>query len=160
MIFQKTPPKPAPDFAPVFDDDQMMVSERADEVETVVGPSVNVEGDFASEGNIVVKGSVSGSVTTSRFLLVETGAKIVANVRAGSAKISGEVKGNLKVKESLELTATARIMGDIEAKILVIEAGALLYGKVSMPGLEGAEGRAPRSPRNAAAKKIEELPAV
>lgn len=160
MIFQKNTPKPVPDFAPVFDDDQLLASERADEVETVVGPSVNVEGDFASEGNIVVKGSVSGSVTTSRFLLVETGAKIVANVRAGSAKISGEVKGNLKVKESLELTATARIMGDIEAKILVIEAGALLYGKVSMPGLEGAEGRAPRSPRNTAAKKIEDLPAV
>jgi cytoskeletal protein CcmA (bactofilin family) len=35
-----------------------------DEVETVVGPSVHVEGDFASEGNIIVKGMVSGNVKT------------------------------------------------------------------------------------------------
>lgn len=124
-----------------------------DEVETVVGPSVNVEGDFASEGNIIVKGSVAGSVHTSRHLSVEVGAKILANVKAGSAKISGEVKGNMKIRESLELTSTARIMGDIEVKVLVVEAGALVYGKIAMPGLEEAKVRTPR----ANTKRVEEV---
>ncbi len=160
MIFQKSPPKTIPDEQPFIDDDMNLNNERTDEVETVVGPSVNVEGDFASEGNIVVKGTVSGSVTTSRFLLVEPGAKIVANVRAGSAKIAGEIKGNMKIRESLELTATARVMGDIEAKILVIEAGALLFGKGGMPELEGAEGKNNSSGRNGGMKKIEEVPLV
>jgi cytoskeletal protein CcmA (bactofilin family) len=145
MIFQKTSSNKSP-----FENQS--VAETAyeenahvnDEVETVVGPSVNVEGDFASEGNIVVKGTVAGSVTTSRHLSVEQGAKIMANVRAGSARIAGEVKGNMKVREALELTSTARIIGDIEVKILVVEAGALIAGKVSMPGLETAE-RGPRS---------------
>ncbi|PIR74648.1 MAG: hypothetical protein COU35_01400, partial [Candidatus Magasanikbacteria bacterium CG10_big_fil_rev_8_21_14_0_10_47_10] len=58
-----------------------------DDVETVVGPSVHVEGDFASEGNIVVKGSVAGSVKTSRQLTVVEGAKILANVKAGTALV-------------------------------------------------------------------------
>jgi cytoskeletal protein CcmA (bactofilin family) len=129
-------------------------------VETVVGPSVNVEGDFASEGNIVVKGTVSGSVATSKFLLVEQGAKIVANVRAGSAKISGEVKGNMKVKESLELTATAKILGDIEARVLVIEAGAILYGKVTMPGLEGSELKPNRTTRSSTIKRNTDEPVL
>lgn len=131
-------------------------SEPADDVETVVGPSVTVEGDFASEGNIIVKGTVAGSVHTSRHLSVEQGAKIMANVRAGSAKIAGEVKGNMKIKEMLELTSTAKIIGDIEVKVLVIEAGALVYGKVIMPGLEATETRN-RSPRSAGApKRMEE----
>lgn len=123
--------------------------EHADEVETVVGPSVSVEGDFASEGNIIVKGTVSGSVHTSRFLYVEQGAKIMANVRAGNAKISGEVKGNLKIRETIELTSTAKVLGDIEARVLSVEPGALLFGKVSMPGIEGAESKSvkPRSSR-------------
>jgi cytoskeletal protein CcmA (bactofilin family) len=112
-----------------------------DNVDTVVGPSVNVEGDFASEGNIVVKGSVTGSVHTSKNLLVEQGAKIVANVRAGSATIAGDVRGNMKIKDYLELTATARVVGDIEVKTIVMEAGALIVGKVTMPGLEAAETR-------------------
>lgn len=139
MIFQKSTPKNTIEEVELTDN--APVEQAADEVETVVGPSVNVEGDFASEGNIIVKGTVAGSVHTSRFLSVEVGAKIMANVRAGSAKIAGEVKGNLKVRESLELTSTARVLGDIEVKVLSIEPGALLFGKVSMPGLEAGETR-------------------
>jgi len=107
-----------------------------DEVETVVGPSVNVEGDFSSEGNIVVKGTVTGSVKTSKKLSVEVGAKIFANVKAGDAVISGEVKGDVKVTEELHLTSTARVAGDIDCKVLAVEAGALIYGRVAMKGME------------------------
>jgi len=146
MIFQKNASKNS------YNEPEDLLAESAediaqskDDVETVVGPSVNVEGDFASEGNIIVKGSVAGSVHTSRHLSVETGARIMANVRAGSAKVAGEVKGNVKVKDSLELTSTARVVGDIEAKILVVEAGALILGKVSMPGLDVGEARGGRS---------------
>lgn len=125
-----------------------------DEVETVVGPSVSVEGDFASEGNIIVKGSVAGSVHTSRNLILEQGGRILANVRAGSARIGGEIKGNIKVKETLELSSTAKVLGDVDVKTLVVEAGALICGKVTMAGLE-AEVKAIRTSR--IAKKNEEL---
>ena len=156
MIFQKTTSKNA------FNGPEEIVPEEEladnaslkDDVETVVGPSVNVEGDFASEGNIIVKGSVAGSVHTSRHLSVEIGARIMANVRAGSAKISGEIKGNVKVKDSLELTSTARVVGDIEAKVLVVEAGALVHGKVTMPGLEMGDTKGGRI---RGGKRIEEV---
>ncbi len=107
-----------------------------DDVETVVGPSVHVEGDFSSEGNILVKGMVSGSVRTSKVLTAEAGAKIMANVRAGSAIISGEIRGSVKADERLELTSSARILGDIECLVLVVEAGALIVGKITMKGIE------------------------
>lgn len=157
-MFQKNYPKPTNAGDTMVNVAVPEPKNSSDEVETVVGPSVNVEGDFASEGNIIVKGTVAGSVHTSRHLAVESGAKITANVRAGSAKISGEVKGNMKIKETLELTATARVLGDIEVQTLVVEAGALICGKVFMPGLEGAEGKL-RSPR-AAFKKTDETPLV
>jgi len=149
MIFSKSPKvvleSDEPELASVTS------QEMPDEVETVVGPSVNVEGDFASEGNIVVKGSVAGSVYTSKHLSVEIGARIVANVRAGSSTIAGEVKGNIKVKETLELTSTAKVLGDIEAKILTVEPGALIFGKISMPGIDVGEkpGRSGRSSKRA-----------
>lgn len=107
-----------------------------DEVETVVGPSVVVEGDFSSEGNIIVKGTVSGSVKTSKLLTVEKGAKILASVRAGSARVAGSIKGNVKVDDRLDLTETSQVSGDIICKILNIEAGALVQGKISMKGIE------------------------
>jgi|SRR3989344_4257576 len=138
MIFQRTVPKN------IEEKNELEANDRShqnvqDEVETVVGPSVNVEGDFASEGNIVVKGTVSGSVFTSKHLTVEMGAKIIANVRAGSATIAGEVRGNMKIKESLDLISTSRVVGDIDVKNLKVESGALLHGKITMPGIESGE---------------------
>ncbi len=107
-----------------------------DDVETVVGPSVRVEGDFSSEGNIIVKGVVSGNVKTSKVLTVEDGAKIFANVVAGDAVISGGIKGNVKADNRLELTQTAQIHGDITCKILSVTPGALILGKINMKGVE------------------------
>ena len=82
----------------------------------------------------------------------------MANVRAMSVKVAGEVRGNMKVQDTLELTATGRILGDIEVKTLIMEAGALVYGKIAMPGIEGMEMKL-RSVRTIA-KKAEELPAA
>lgn len=104
----------------------------ADDVETVVGPSVQVEGDFSSEGNIIVKGKVSGSVKTSKLLSVEHGAKILANVKAGNATVAGQVKGNISVADRVDLTETAEVWGDIHCQVLVVAPGAVLQGKVNM----------------------------
>lgn len=111
-----------------------------DTVETIVGPSVVVEGDFSSDGNILVKGTVSGNVKTGELLTVERGAKILANVKAKNAVISGEIKGNVRVMERLELHETSRVTGDIACSVLVVDAGALVHGKVNMKGaLEAGE---------------------
>lgn len=104
------------------------------EVETIVGPSVKVEGDFNSQGNVLIQGIVSGNVKTDKYLQVEEGAKIMASVRADSVKVSGEVQGNIRAKNTLELTPTARVIGDIEAKTLIIAPGAILHGKCGMLG--------------------------
>ena len=58
----------------------------------------------------------------------------MASIRADSAKISGEVKGNIRAKNTLELTPTARVVGDIEAKTLIVSPGAILHGKCAMLG--------------------------
>ena len=146
MIFQKN--DDAADYILESEDAAPADSgEFSDDVETVVGPSVNVQGDLTSAGNIVVKGTVTGSVSTSKLLTVEKGAKIIADVQAGQAVVAGEIKGNLKIQDSLELTSTSRILGDITVKTLSVEAGALIYGKISMPGMEDGERKAVRQPR-------------
>ncbi len=110
------------------------------EVETIVGPSVKVEGDFNSQGNVLIQGTVSGTIKTDKYLQVEEGAKIMASVRADSVKVSGEVQGNIRAKNTIELTPTARVIGDIEAKTLIIAPGAILHGKCAMLGTtEAAE---------------------
>lgn len=102
------------------------------EFETVIGPSVKVEGDFIGDGNVLVEGLVNGSLHTGKHVVVTDRAKITANIMAQTAKISGEVTGNVKVSDRLELAGTAKVSGDIEAGLLSIEAGARFNGKCTM----------------------------
>ena len=103
-----------------------------DEAETIIGPSVNVEGDFASKGNMTIEGSVSGTVKTERDLRIGSEAKLAADVWAANAFVAGEVRGNMKVEEKIELTESAKIFGDIEASILIMAPGSILNGRCTM----------------------------
>ena len=100
-----------------------------DEIETVIGPSVQVEGNFVANGDIIVEGTVSGSIKTEKNLRIGQGAKVFAKISAANALIAGEVQGNIKIKENLELTNTAKVFGDIKTKILNISPGANFHGK-------------------------------
>ncbi len=96
--------------------------------ETVIGASVKVDGDFTSEGNVLVQGIVNGSLKTTGDLRIEEGAKVKADVEAANAIVSGSIKGNVTVQSNLELGASASIEGDITTKVLSIEPGAVLHG--------------------------------
>jgi cytoskeletal protein CcmA (bactofilin family) len=104
------------------------------QAETVVGPSVKIQGDLNSEGNIRIEGQVTGKVNTSQSLYVNPGAHITADVLAGNAVIGGEIKGNLKINGQLILQATAKVNGDIICSVLRVEDGAQFSGKCAMNG--------------------------
>jgi len=102
------------------------------EAETIIGEGVKVEGTFEALGNVIVKGQVSGSVSTKSDLLVREKGSIEANVKAKNVSIAGEIKGNLNVEGKIELASTAHIDGDLDCQVLAIEEGAILNGKCSV----------------------------
>jgi|SRR3989339_846837 len=106
----------------------------AKNVETIIGPSVKVEGDFNGDGDVIVEGIVVGNLRTKNHLRVGKDAKVRAEVNAQSAFIAGEVSGNITVESEISLTASAKIKGDITASILSVERGAKINGKINMNG--------------------------
>ena len=115
----------------MFNKNQPTVSQK--NIETIIGPSVKVEGDFKGEGDLIIEGMLVGSLQTKNNLKIGQNAVIEASIRANNAFISGKVKGNITVKGKLEITGTAVILGDIKTQIISIESGALLQGNLSMP---------------------------
>ena len=114
--------------------DKMLDDNLNAPAETVVGPSVKIQGDLNSEGNIKIEGQVSGKVKTSQSVYVIEGAKIIADILAGNAVVGGEVQGNIKISGHLILQSTAKITGDIACQILRVEDGAQFSGKCAMNG--------------------------
>ncbi|MBI4714144.1 polymer-forming cytoskeletal protein [Candidatus Uhrbacteria bacterium] len=107
--------------------------------ETIIAQGVKVEGDFHSQGDVVIDGEVNGSIETTQALTIGQSARIHADVTAKSAVIAGEVKGNIHASERLELLATSVIQGDVETQNLSIATGARVNGKITMGEMEKTE---------------------
>ena len=115
----------------MFAKNQPTTSQKS--IETIIGPSVKVEGNFKGEGDLVIEGILVGDLQTKNNLKVGQNAIIDANIKANNAFVSGKIKGNIIVKGKIEITGTAVILGDIKAQIISIESGALVQGKLNMP---------------------------
>lgn len=100
--------------------------------ETIIAQGVRVDGDFRSQGDVIIDGEVAGSVETQSALTVGETAKIHADVKAKSAVVAGEVVGNIFTQEMLELLATAHVKGDVVTNRISVAAGARINGRVSM----------------------------
>jgi len=115
----------------MFNKNQPTIQQK--NIETVIGPSVKLEGKFKGDGDLVVEGVLIGGLETKKNLKIGSNAIVQANIKADNAFVSGKVKGNINVRGKLDITNSAIIIGDIKAKILSIESGALIQGKITMP---------------------------
>jgi cytoskeletal protein CcmA (bactofilin family) len=99
--------------------------------ETVIAEGVKVDGDFSSQGNVMIDGEVTGALHTAAALRIGPAARIQAEVTARNALIAGLVQGNLRVLERLDLAETAVVHGDMEAQIITVAAGAKINGRIT-----------------------------
>lgn len=102
---------------------------KEEESETIIGEGVKVEGTFNAFGNVIVKGELTGSLETENDLSVKERGIVEADVRSKNAFIAGEIKGNIDVEEKVELSETAKVLGDINCRVLSINEGATLNGR-------------------------------
>jgi cytoskeletal protein CcmA (bactofilin family) len=130
------------------------------EPETVIAASVKVEGDFVSQGNVLIEGVVEGSLRTERDLRVGERARIDADVSAANATVAGEIRGNLAVAERLELEPTARIYGDVKTKVLVVASGASVNGRIAMGAEHAPEEKPAKASRSSAAERAKDASAA
>lgn len=109
---------------------------------SIIGPGMKIVGDCETDGTIRVEGLVEGSVKAGKAVVVGKDGKVDGTVETQDAVISGTVAGTVTAESRLELQATARIEGDIYARRMQLEEGALVNGQVHMG--EVAEKRASR----------------
>ncbi len=128
----------------MFRDNQPVANRNPEPVnatETIIGHSVKVEGDFITEGNIIIDGIVCGTIKTARNLKIGSKSKVFADISCENALIAGEVQGNLKVNNKLDMTASAKVYGDVKVKVLSMAAGAILNGKCQMTDIKSKSAK-------------------
>lgn len=101
-------------------------------ITTIIGKGAVIEGDFTAPGSVRMDGCVEGNVKVTGQLVVGATGRIHGNIEAESAVIGGEVTGDVNASEKTELTATARVIGDIRTSLIVIDAKAIFQGRCDM----------------------------
>lgn len=101
-------------------------------INSMLGKGSDFQGDFTAEGSARVDGNVNGNVRVTGTLIVGSGGKISGSVEAQAAVIGGEVLGGITAPEKTELTATAKVLGDVSTKVIVIDEHAVFQGRCDM----------------------------
>lgn len=111
---------------------------------TLIGPETRIAGEIRGDEDIVVQGRIDGRLAIGGTLSVEDGAILQADVEARTVVVSGVIVGNVAASEIIRLTSKARVVGDVTAPRVVIEAGAAYKGRLEMGEvtLSAAEGEA------------------
>ena len=99
---------------------------------SIIGPGMHVIGECQTDGTIRIEGSVEGTVRAGKAVVVGKDGSVDGEVFTQDAVISGRVSGVLVAESRLELQATCRIEGQVRARRMQLEEGAILNGTVKM----------------------------
>jgi cytoskeletal protein CcmA (bactofilin family) len=116
----------------------------------VVAVGAKWQGTLTVEDSVRVDGIFSGELQAKGTVHVADGAQVDAKIRAAYVVISGNFRGEVRCEQKTELLPRSRVSGEIMTRILSIQEGAILDGRVQMTGgAEGERERPGRQPRAA-----------
>ena len=103
-------------------------SRSSSDLTAFIDEGSEIEGKYTFHGTVMLNGKFSGEINSSDSLIIGEKGVVNATVRAGVVLINGEVIGNVFATERVELRGTARVYGDVEAPVIVVDEGVLFEG--------------------------------
>ena len=102
---------------------------NAKKIDTIIGKECSFKGNLETPGGAVrIDGYFEGELHIGGDLIIGESGNVVGNVVAKNITVAGEVNGTIEARGKLELTPTAKVIGDSKMTILVVEDGAFLQG--------------------------------
>ena len=100
-----------------------------------LGPSLRIKGEITGNEDLRLDCKVEGMISIGGFrLTVGQNAHIKGDIVAREAIISGEVTGDIRACDRIDIVKSASIEGDLNTAKIVIEEGAYFKGGVEIGG--------------------------
>lgn len=102
-------------------------------INTLVGADTRVHGDIEFTGGFHVDGYVKGNVKASKdgsVLSISERGCVEGAVMVPHVLLNGTVKGDVRATERVELGAKARVIGNVQYKLIEMAIGAEVNGKL------------------------------
>lgn len=118
--------------------------QSAGEARTVLGPGCRVEGRLICSGPSRLAGEVEGELVADGYLLIDSEAKVAADLNVDELIVRGSFKGDVKATRRVALEQNAVVEGNIKTPSISISDGAEFRGRVDVSA-EAASGPAQES---------------
>lgn len=105
---------------------------KGSDLSAYIDEGSEIEGKITFGGTVMLNGKLTGEVWSDDTLIIGEKGVVHASVRAGIVLVRGEVRGNILGTERVELRGAARVYGDVEAPVVVVEEGVLFEGHCRM----------------------------
>jgi cytoskeletal protein CcmA (bactofilin family) len=111
---------------------------------SVLGPTLTFRGgELSSDEDLIIEGTVEGKIAhQSHHLTIGKNGRVKADVRARLITVYGTVEGDLHGDEGVQITATARVIGNVVAPRVSLESGATFQGSITTKDDSRAAARA------------------
>ncbi len=131
------------------------MADATNDFPTTLGADAVFKGELTFEKGMRILGKFEGEITSEGHLTIADGASLIGNAKAGTIRIDGQVKGNLNASTKVQLSASARLEGDLQTTRLEVAEGAVLIGRCVV-GV-GGDGKQARDVK-AASRTAETIP--
>jgi cytoskeletal protein CcmA (bactofilin family) len=122
MLFRKTKNAAA-------QKEEIELSQEIGPAVTVIAPGTLFTGMITGEDTVRVSGTVQGDVDCRRMVWVDRSGSVNGSVTARRVIIEGEVNGDIKSAERVEIRSNGRMVGNIYAANITIDQGCIFDGE-------------------------------
>lgn len=99
---------------------------------SIIGPGMRVIGDIETDGTVRVEGTIEGNIRAGKGVVIGKGGLITGDISTQDAVVAGRVVGTLKADSRLELQPSSQVEGEVVARRMQLEEGAVLNGTVKI----------------------------
>jgi cytoskeletal protein CcmA (bactofilin family) len=102
-------------------------------LKTIIGEQISIEGTIRGKGDLVIEGTVKGSIELeAHHLTIGAKGQVESEINAADVTISGRLGGNVNAKGKVKITKEANFSGEIKAGSFSVEDGAYLKAAIEL----------------------------
>ena len=125
----------------------------ANDITALLGPGTQFEGKLSFEGRVRIDGTFKAEIKSDDTLIIGEGADVHAEIDVATVIVrGGSVHGNIRAKQSLEIHAPGRLIGNIHSPSIFIERGVEFQGSCRMDAVTAAGDAKPSTSTKAVAQ--------
>lgn len=101
-------------------------------IATILGKETAFSGTLAFKKPLQISGDFTGEIISDGYLVISEGARVKANIKAGTVVVGGTIIGNVTATQRLEMLATGKVQGNIRTAKLQMADGVVFDGNCEM----------------------------